>query len=257
MQWLNLLNANFRKEYIEMKRYLPNTIALLLTFYILFLGAFFGIMFIGDPATFDANVQYSIISVVFWGLTMLTMNFIGFAVVTEAMRGTLEQLYMSPMGVWKIMLMRIIGQFSLQSILMLLLLFAAMWTSGQWMNLNPLTTIPIIIITMISMIGVSFMIAGLAIIVKQIQAFLQIFQFVLMALVFIPISVAPYLVFAPFVKGVNMIRTVMMENLTLTQLPWSDFGILFINSVVYLALGLFVFHRCEKVAMKKGLLGQY
>lgn len=257
MQWLNLLNANFRKEYIEMKRYLPNTIALLLTFYILFLGAFFGIMFIGDPATFDANVQYSIVSVVFWGLTMMTMNFIGFAVITEAMRGTLEQLYMSPMGVWKIMLMRIIGQFSLQSILMLLLLFAAMWTSGQWMNLNPFTTIPIIILTMISMIGVSFMIAGLAIIVKQIQAFLQIFQFVLMALVFIPISIAPYLVFAPFVKGVNMIRTVMMENLTLTQLPWSDYGILLINSVVYLALGLFVFHRCEKVAMKKGLLGQY
>jgi ABC-2 type transport system permease protein len=257
MQWLNLLNANFRKEYIEMKRYLPNTLALLVTFYLIFLGAFFGIMFVGDPASFDSNVQYSIVSVVFWGLTMMTMNFMGFAVITEAMRGTLEQLYMSPMGVWKIMLTRIIGQFSLQSVIMIILLFAAMWTSGQWMNLNPMTTIPIMILTMISMVGVSFMIAGLAIIVKQIQAFLQIFQFVLMGLVFIPITVAPYLVFAPFVKGVNMVRTVMMENLTLTQLPWSDYGILIINSVVYLILGLIVFHRCEKIAMKKGLLGQY
>jgi ABC-2 type transport system permease protein len=214
-------------------------------------------MFVGDPASFDSNVQYSIVSVVFWGLTMMTMNFMGFAVITEAMRGTLEQLYMSPMGVWKIMLTRVIGQFSLQSVIMIILLFAAMWTSGQWMNLNPMTTIPIMILTMISMVGVSFMIAGLAIIVKQIQAFLQIFQFVLMGLVFIPITVAPYLVFAPFVKGVNMVRTVMMENLTLTQLPWSDYGILIINSVVYLILGLIVFHRCEKIAMKKGLLGQY
>ena len=257
MQWLNLFRANFQKEYIEMKRYLPNTIALLVTFYIIFIAAFFGIMFIGDPASFEANVQYSIVSVVFWSLTMMTMNFIGFAVIQEAMRGTLEQLYMSPMGVWKIMFTRIIGQFALQTIIMIILLFAAMLTSGQWLNLNPMTTIPIILLTMFSMVGVSFMIAGLAIIVKQIQAFLQIFQFVLMGLVFVPITVAPYLAFAPFVKGVNMVRVVMIENLTLTQLPWSDFVILLANSIVYLALGLFVFFRCEKIAMKKGLLGQY
>ncbi|WP_280770849.1 ABC transporter permease [Salipaludibacillus daqingensis] len=257
MRWLNLLKANFRKEYIEMKRYFPNTLALLVTFYIIFLAAFFGIVFIGDPASFEANVQYSIVSVVFWSLTMLTMNFIGFSVVTEAMRGTLEQLYMSPMGVWKIMLTRIIGQFALQSILMIILLFAAMGTSGQWLNLNPMTTIPIILITMVSMVGVSFMIAGLAIIVKQIQAFLQIFQFVLMGLVFIPLSVAPILAFAPFVKGVNLVRTVMIENLTLSEIAFSDVTILLLNSFIYFILGLIVFHRCEKIAMKKGLLGQY
>ncbi|MDH6369894.1 ABC transporter [Paenibacillus sp. VTT E-133280] len=257
MKWLHLFNANFRKEYIEMKRYLPNTIALVATFYIIFLAAFFGIMFIGDPASFDTNVQYSIVSVVFWSLTMMTMNFIGYSVITEATRGTLEQLYMSPLGVWKIMLTRIISQLGLQSVIMILLLFGAMLTSGQWLSLNPMTTIPIIIVTMISMVGVSFMIAGLAVIVKQIQAFLQIFQFVLMGLVFVPISVAPFLAFAPFVKGVNMVRTVMIENLTLTELPLSDYGVLLLNSLVYLILGLFVFDRCEKIAMKKGLLGQY
>lgn len=257
MKWLHLLSANFRKEYIELKRYLPNTIALIFTFYIIFLAALFGIMFIGDPASFEMNVQYSIVSVAFWSLTMMTMNFIGYSVVTEATRGTLEQIYMSPMGVWKIMLTRIIGQFGLQSVVMVILLFAAMLTSGQWLNLNPMTTIPIIIITMISMAGVSFMIAGLAVIVKQIQAFLQIFQFVLMGLVFVPLTAAPFLAFAPFVKGVNMVRTVMMENLTLTQLPLADYAVLTLNSLVYLFVGLFVFHLCEKIAMKKGLLGQY
>jgi len=257
MKWLNLLKANVIKEYIELKRYLTNTIAFIFTFYIIFLAAFFGIMIIGDPANFDTSVQYSIISVVFWSLSMMTMNFIGFSIVTEATRGTLEQLYMSPMGVWKIMLTRIIAQFSLQFVIMIILLFAVMLTSGQWLNLNPMTTVPILIVTMISMIGVSFMIAGLAVIVKQIQAFLQIFQFVLMGLVFVPLTVAPYLVFAPFVKGVNMVRQVMMEDLTLAQLSITDYGILVLNAFVYLVLGLFVFNRCSKIAMKKGLLGQY
>lgn len=257
MKWLNVLTANVRMEFIEMKRYLPNTLALLMTFYIIFIAAFFGIMFIGDPASFDSNVQYSIVSVVFWSLTMMTMNFIGFSVITEATRGTLEQLYMSPLGVWKILLARMIGQFSLQTVMMVLLLLAAMLTSGQWLNLNPMTTIPIILVTMISMIGVSFMIAGLAIIVKQIESFLQIFQFVLMGLVFVPLSVAPFLVFAPFVKGVNMVRAVMLDDLRLSEIPFADFAILFSNSFIYLAVGLFVFIKCEKTAMRKGLLGQY
>ncbi|MNJ78082.1 hypothetical protein D3C77_757340 [compost metagenome] len=49
----------------------------------------------------------------------------------------------------------------------------------------------------------------------------------------------------------------MLEDLTLTQLPMSDYGVLLMNSLVYLIVGLFVFKRCEKVAMKRGLLGQY
>jgi ABC-2 type transport system permease protein len=257
MRLLNLFSANLRKEYIEMKRYLPNTLALLATFYIIFLALFFGINFLGDPNAVDTNIQYSIIGIVFWSLTMMTMNFIGYSIVTEAMRGTLEQLYMSPMGVWKIMLTRILSQFGLQFIIMVILLYAAMLTSGQWLSLNPLTTIPILLLTMFSMIGVSYMIAGLAIIVKQIQAFLQIFQFVLMGLVFIPLSVAPFLAFAPFVKGVDMIRLVMMEDLTLLQFPAMDFIVLVFNSIIYLVLGLFVFTQCEKYAMQRGLLGQY
>jgi hypothetical protein len=55
MQGFNLLKANIRMEYIEYKRYLPNTIAMLLTFYIIFIGMFAGIQLIGDPTTQDSN----------------------------------------------------------------------------------------------------------------------------------------------------------------------------------------------------------
>lgn len=257
MKFLNLFNANLRKEFIQLKRYWPNTLAIFLTYYFIFLMGFLGIKFVGNPVNVDSNIQYTIVSVVFWALTVKTMNFIGFDVIREGMHGTLEQLYMSPMGVWKIFLNRIVAQFFLQSIIMTILLFAAMLTSRQWLNLNPMTTVPIIILTMISMIGVSFMIAGLAIIVKQIQALLQIFQFILMALVFIPLSLAPFLVFAPFVKGLNMIRTVMTEDLSFGYLSWVDYGILMINSGLYLVIGLLVFQLCEKLARKKGLLSQY
>src|SRR5690625_827115 len=70
MHWVHLIKANFRKEYIELIRYLPNTIAMLVTFYAIFLGMFFGIQVVGDPSMQDTNIQYVIVNYVFWFLAM-------------------------------------------------------------------------------------------------------------------------------------------------------------------------------------------
>ncbi|MBO1913652.1 hypothetical protein J4G37_53650, partial [Microvirga sp. 3-52] len=109
MFWANLLKANVRKEYIELKRYLPNTLAMVFTFYIIFLGMFTGIQLIGDPSTQDINIQYTIVNYIFWFLAMTVMNSIGWEITNEAMRGTLEQLCMSPMGIWRIMVTRLLA----------------------------------------------------------------------------------------------------------------------------------------------------
>lgn len=252
-----VLKANFRKEFIELKRYYPNTIAMIATGYFIFLAMFMGLKFVGNPATVDENVQYTIVSMVFWILTMMALNQSSITVLQEAMRGTLEQLYLNPFGAWRILLSRIVAQISLELISIIILLFLAQLTSGQWLNLNPLTIIPIMIVTFVSMIGVGFMMAGLAIIFKQIQNFLQILQFILMGLVFIPLSSAPLMEFAPFVKGVNMVRMVMMDNLSLLDFTMFDYLSLILNAIVYLAAGLFIYLQCEKAAMRKGLLAQY
>lgn len=257
MKFVNLLNANIRKEFIELKRYLPNTMSLLFTFYFVFLAMFFGIQLVGDPAHMDTNIQYVIVNYVFWYLTVMTMQSIGFTVTVEATRGTLEQLYMSPMGVWRILFARISGMIFIHFMIIIVLLFMSMATAGQWLYLNPGTVLPILVLTLCSMIGVSFMIAGASVIFKQIQAFLQISQFIFMALTFIPLSVAPFLAYAPFVKGVDMIRLAMINDLTLIDFGVSDYVILFLNAAVYITLGIWIYLQCEKFAMKKGLLGHY
>lgn len=257
MSWVSLLKANTRKEFIELKRYLPNTIAMLFTFYILFLGMFAGIQFIGDPGSQDMNTQYVIVNYLFWFLSMTVMNSIGFEVINEAMRGTLEQLSMSPLGMWRIMLTRLIATTIIHFVLIVGLLYASMLTAGQWLNLDLLTIAPILIITLISMFGVGFMIAGISMLLKQVQAFLQILQFLLVGLTFVPLSVAPFLAFFPFVKGVDLVREVMIHGARLTDIAAGDYFILIANAVVYFPLGLAFFIYCERVAMRKGLLAHY
>lgn len=256
-KFLHLLSGNIRKEYIEMKRYWPNTLSMILTIFFIFLTMFLGIQFVGDPNQADTNIQYVIVNYIFWYLTLVTLQGPGFTITIEATRGTLEQLYMSPMGVWKIFLARLIGTVFLHVLIMIVLLFLSMFVTNQWLHLNPLSLIPVFIFTIIGMIGVSFIIAGLAIIVKQIQAFLQILQFILMALTFIPLSVAPLLAYAPFVKGIDMIRQIMIYNMTLGDFHLTDYSILIGSAVVYFVIGMMTYLRCERIAMEKGVLGQY
>jgi ABC-2 type transport system permease protein len=113
------------------------------------------------------------------------------------------------------------------------------------------------LLTLISMFGVGFMMAGLAVVYKQVQALLQIAQFIFMGMTFVPLSMFPFLAYAPFVKGVDMVRNVVMEGTTLSQIPMADFAMLAANSFFYFSLGVWIFLRCEKHSMKNGLLGQY
>ena len=107
------------------------------------------------------------------------------------------------------------------------------------------------------MVGVGFMVAGLALVFKQIQAFLQIAQFIFFALVAVPISLSLYLEALPVVRGASMIRDAMVEGLTLTQFGTDAWLLLAANTVFYFALGVFLYKLAERRAMQKGLLGQY
>lgn len=257
MKWLYLFKANFRREYIYLKRYLPNTISELITFYAIFLFLFFGIQIVGNPSTIEMNVQYTIVNYLFWFLAMSVMQGIGWSIMNEAQLGTLEQLYMSPMGAWKTLLSRIISSTILQLIMIVILLYLSMLTTNTWLNVDVLSILPILIFTLISMIGISFMIAGLAIIIKQIHSFLQIFQFILMGLTFAPLSTIPFLAVLPAVKGIDMSREIMINHATLANFTIVDYTSLIVNAIVFFMLGVAVFKRCEKTAMIKGVLGQH
>ncbi|MCT2535727.1 ABC transporter permease [Aquibacillus koreensis] len=257
MRLLNLLNANIRKHFIEMKRYLPNTMAFIITFYIIFLAMFAGIKLIGDPSSQDANIQYVIVNYIFWYLAMVVVNDIGWQISNEASQGTFEQLSMSPMGIWRIMTARLISSTIVNFLIIVALLYISMATTGQWLNIDVITLLPILVLTLISMFGLGLIIAGMTVVFKQIQAFLQILQFILAALVFVQSNVLPFLVFFPIVKGVELVRNVMIDGVSLSQIAVGDFLILGFNAIFYFIVGLGIFIYCERFAMRKGLLAHY
>ncbi|SEN69321.1 ABC-2 type transport system permease protein [Amphibacillus marinus] len=257
MKLVYQFQANLRKQAIQMKRYAPNTIAMVLTVYIIFISIFAGIQLIGNPETQAVTIQYTIINYIFWYLAMMLVNGIGYQIMSETSEGTFEQLGMTPSGIWRILSMRLLGEWVLHSIMVVLLLFLSMLTTGQWLNIDIIAILPIFLITSLSMYGLSFVIAGLTIVFKQIQALLQIFQFVLAGLAFVSLSSIYYQLFLPITKGIAMIRAIMIDGYQITDFSTMDFTLLIGNALIYIIIGLSMYLCCESYAMKKGLLAHY
>ena len=255
--YLNVLLANLRKVATEMRRYLPNTISTVITFYAIFLALFLGITVLGASDDAATNVQYAIVSTALWFLALMAMQGIGWEITLEATRGTLEQLYMSPIGAWRILLARMVGTVLVNLVIIVLMVSLSMLTARQWLNLDLVTLLPILLLTIIGMLGVGFMVAGLSLIYKQVDSLLQIAQFVFLALVAVPLSALPLLELAPVVKGADMVRGVMVEGRSLTGFSGLDWLSLAVNAAVYFLLGLFLYKRAERRALNRGLLGQY
>lgn len=128
-----------------------------------------------------------------------------------------------------------------------------MITSNQWLNLDLLSIVPITIITLIGVMGIGFVIAGITLVFKQVDHILQPFQFVIMAMTFIPITIAPFLRYVPFMFGLQLIRNIGISNVSFIDIPLSDLIFLILNSAIYLMIGLYLFKKCEKNAKQKGL----
>ncbi len=254
---LNVLRVNFSKQLIELKRYAPDTIGLLITFYAIFLLLFLGIQAVGDPSTADASIQYVIVSNAFWMLLMMSFISMASEVSNEAIRGTLEQLYMSPVPAWRIMLARALSSVVIYLVLVILIVVLAMFTSGQWLSFSVPAALLLGVPTVASVLGLGFIGAGLALVFKQIGNLLQIGQFFLMAMAFTPVGIFPGLELLPAMKGIDLVRNIAIGEISLLQVGAADWWIVAANGAGWLAVGLLVFRLLEKRALQRGVLGKY
>ncbi|MGL4611225.1 MAG: ABC transporter permease, partial [Trueperaceae bacterium] len=246
-----------RRDWILLKRYLPNTISGIVTSYAIFLMFFLGIQVVGSPERMGENSAYLIVSMFLWFLAMTTMQGIGWELTNEATTGTLEQLYMSPVPAWAILLSRMTGTVFVELLTMTIVLILSMLTAGQWLTFDVVTLVPIFVFLIIGMLGIGYMTAGLALVYKQINALLQIVQFLFFGLVAVPIALSPWLEFLPVVRGASMVRDAMTEGKSLLEFAATDWVFLIINAALYFVAGVFVYKLAERRAMARGLLGKY
>ncbi len=188
----------------------------------------------------------------FWGL------------LGEIQSGTLEQLYLSPLPSWLLtigMTVASVVEATLTAILLSLLinLVVSVTIPLRWAALLPL------VMLVLGSVGYSLILGGLTLRFKRLEILKDLFQTAVLIFggVFVSLDRMPGWMatiarFLPLTPGVEGLRQTLLEGVSLGTLA-ADGTLLWMvgNAVAYLVLGIVIFRWCERVAKRRGTLGQY
>ncbi len=254
MKFVNLIAAEAKMLYWSLRRYMFNTVAMVAVMFLIFMGMFWGVKTIGGSGVTEDSLDSMLVGYVLWVSAMLALQNTGTEITSESERGTLEQLYLSPMGAEKIFFVKAVINMAFNFVFITAMLYLSMAATGRWMNINLLYLYAMVLLSTLSLVGISFMMGGIGLIHKRIGSVNGILSFGLIGLMLLPTyPMTPY-AFLPFVAGAAAVRNSIVRG-HVYPMWWY----LFIagNSLLYLLLGLLVFGKMEKKARRLNKMGQY
>lgn len=258
MRHIVLLKAMMKKNFLIVRRYPFNLISGLVSLFIIFLVLFYGAKtLIGGNPAFGNTLPGIVVGFMLWSFVIFAFSDLTWDFINEAQQGTLEQLYMSPLGFGWVSVSYVLTWLVINLTITLGMLFLMMATTGQWLHVDLTSLLPLMLLTVWGIYGLGFAMAGLALVFKQVQAAFQIFTFLWIVLIAAPIDKFPILKFLPLSWGTHLISRVMIGGESLFQMSLSDLLFLITNSAVYFSLGYLAFKYFERVARDRGLLGHY
>ena len=257
MQTLHLFQAVLKKQLRIMRSYGFNTVVQLFTLVLFFAFLYFGARWVATPRRLGETLEALILGYWIWVGLILSLSQFTWNITTYAQQGLLEQLFMTPWRLHRVLAVEAAASFTVDTLLNLLMLLAFMLISGHWLALEPLTTLTLYVLTLLPGFGLGYILAGLAMRYKNIQSLFTIVQFALVPLQMLPVDRYPGLNVFPFALGIRMLLQHAREGTRLWEFPPHLWAILLAQAVLYLGLGLAVYHRLETAARERGLLGHY
>ncbi len=254
-----LFLAEFKRAWIEFKRYPAEAATGVLTFAAVFLGLFLGAKYMaGGTIHFGTRLDAIIVGYLLWTFTLIAFGNLAWMVQTESQTGTLEQVYLSPFGPRKVFLTRAVAGLAFQMLIVAGLLIVVLLITQRRLHVT-LTVIPPIATIVMGSYGLGFLLGGVALIFKRVGNILNTSQFAVLFLVMTPVEswtgytkIAGYLL--PLVPSAGMLRDIMARGRAFDP---ADFAIALGNAIAYFALGLLLFSIADRYARSKGVIGGY
>lgn len=237
--------------------YLSGLVVLFITFYVIVMGAQY---VSGDQETQFGGDRLTqlILGYWLWNLSRFAFTYTASALRTEALRGTLEQIYLSPFGTLRVFLIRSVASLSINLVTSTFLLGLLLLLSRQTLNFPPLALFGLATALMAAY-GVGMLMASLTLIFKQIGQFLTITQFLLLPSVFVTFEdmggqLAQLYVLLPIAPSAAVLRGVMASDVTPDLVL---FGHALLNGLVYLGVGMALFRLGDRLARRRGVVGVF
>lgn len=258
MSGLVAFGGQFRKQLIEFRRYIFETLSGVFTLFGFFVLLFLGARAVGGRAPgFGETLEGLVVAYAVWTIAIFAYFSLVQSLVQEAQQGTLEQLAMSPVGLIRVLLGQVAAGLSFQLVMMAVLLVLMMSVTGKWLHIDVVSILPLLLVTLVGLVGLGFAMGGLAVVFKRVQGALQIVQVLLLTLVAVPAESVPVIKYLPLAWGTSLLRRVMVDEASIFSIPAGDLLFLVANSAAWFAAGVVVFKAFEGLARDRDLLGHY
>lgn len=251
-----VFRAVARKAVSLRLRYKFNTLANIGMIYVLFLLVFLG------GRTFSVQAVSDSLSGIIVGFFLFTVAQVGFSrvaqdLIEEAQWGTLERLFMTPLGFGRVIVLKTVVNVGLSLVIGTVLLASMMVTTGRYLSVDVVTLAPLVVASLASAVGVGFVLAGLALVYKRVENVFPLVQFGFMGALALSGSDSLVVDLLPLATGMEHLRLAMTAGMGLFEMPVPGLVSLALNAVVYLAVGYAVFGYATTVARRRGVLGHH
>lgn len=251
--------AELKRIWSEFIRYPVDTISGILANLIVFYGLFLSARYIAGPSLqLGDRLDTIVVGYVLWTLVVFVIEGIAFGIQVEAQTGTLEQLFLSPLGILRVLIIRAIANLTLNIALIFTVLIFTMLLTGRYLRF-PVTILLPLITVLLGAYGISLIMAALTLLYKRIQQLLGLVQFGLFFLLTFPSeiwirSLQNLRMILPMTLGSDIMRDLMARN---QSLDFSSFLLALINGIAYFIVGILVFRWAERQAKRKAILSGY
>lgn len=264
--FLLILKAEIKRDYIYLKRYPLEIISFLFFMYIILLAVFFGFSQLTIGSANLLNREKMIIGYCLMQFVLSTQMGWSGQIQNESQTGTLEQLSISGHTLGEVLLARGLAQLPRQiiSFYVLLFLYKISIPGLQISFNNNFFILFTLLIMAIGIFGVSYMFAGVTLLFKRVGFFFQIVNFAFLGLFWQDRSkltngslIAALYDNFPLTMGMSNLQKILINQYV--ELDFSELHMLAftVNSLLFAALGYYLFNLMEKKARTLGLLSQY
>lgn len=259
-----ILWEHMRREWALTRRFLPNTIAGVMTVYVFIVALYLAGRAMTPGGAVDVHsFSGTVVGMMVWSYSSVPIWSMGWMMSQEASTGTLEQLWVNPTGPVSVLVHRAIVNNIKQTADTAAVLALVALTLPVRLELPLVPLLVIIPLTVVGMTGFGFALAGVTLLWKRTNQILNLLHFFLLLFTgaMVPLDQLHPALLAfgrtlPLTHGVEAIRAVTVYGKTLGDLTPVLAG-LTLNSAVYLAAGIIIFLACDRRARQLGAVGGY
>ena len=251
------LKAEFWREIWICKRYPVEQISDLVLIILIFMAIFWGGNLVGGGIV-GSSLNSLVVGYTLWTLIQNTISEMAETIVTQAECGIIEQQYLMPISPRRLFLNKSIVNIVFSLIRSILILIAIMWLTNHWIKLPLIAIIPFVL-SLMTTIGLGYLMSSLVLRFKRVGSLLIIFQYVYLAVLLNDFENYPFAIrilscLLPISPMVSWIRLAINNHAY--NLIFYLLGSIF-NAILWLVIGVIIFNLTDKYVKKNGTLAQY